>query len=738
MCSDPNDVGVRRSRKRNVWFPGVSTGRPELSRASELARASRRVPYPELHRSPGLLRVLEDGRYDHPELQPSTIGPFGVLLSKPATIMTPAVLDDLAERAAECGYLVVTARMVTASELVAEGTMRRHYAAHWDIAREGRLQPDERLRLLDIYDRPGFDDRFGVAAVDVPVVPVLEYLARSGISLDAINDWSEASADAHGLNSGTFDGPNEVGDLTYVNLFGPSDGSSPPVFLLNPHLPSVTSWFERTPTPILAALLGSAGDDALPWARMRAEFCGGPDPSTAPPGSLRRDMWDGVWPMRYVDGIDVGRSHNGVHLSNGPVEAVREAWIWFGIAPEETEAGRTLVAACDGDADLLDAPYLRCEGRTRVLVDVTRDLSATEAARVLAGGQASTLGAQAMTEATARRVDLAHRIARELAANAEVTAVLAGGSVAANRASDDSDLDLIAITTSTERSLSVERVERAGVVVEIDWLRLDTALEIAAGGELRDVRELRRSARLGLALAVYDPEGVARDLARRARAARPDLASAGERLLEAYDAFVALADAPTREPAASWEAMRALYDVISFLLLLASPLRYQKPKWVIADLDDTGNGDVAAALLHAYGIDGGEAGAAEAVESAARLVEVTAAARGLPPAETIRELGLVASFPEYSYLCHCVDDARSLLADRSFAAAAYAAKFSARMAAALREGSDGGEPEPEIEALALALFADDRNRGAVGGQALERCLEHLERCRARLLPAGGE
>ena len=468
------------------------------------------------------------------------------------------------------------------------------------------------------------------------------------------------------------------------------------MFLLNPHLPSVTSWFERSPTPLLAALLGSADDDALPWARMRAEFCGGSDPGTAAPGSLRRDMWDGVWPLRYADGIEVGRSHNGVHLSNGPVEAVREASIWFGIAPGETEAGRMLVAACGGDTDLLDAPYLRSEGRTRVLVDVTRDLSPTEAARVLAGGQASTLGAQAMTEATARRVDLAHRIARELAANGDVTAVLAGGSVAANRASADSDLDLIAITSSTERSLSVERWERTGVVVEIDWLRLDAALEIAAGGE-RDVRELRRSARLGLALAVYDPEGVAGELAARARAAQPDLASAGERLLEAYDSFVALADDPTREAAASWEAMRALYDVISFLLLLASPLRYQKPKWVIADLDDTGNADVAAALLHAYGIDGDEAGAAEAVASAARLVEVTAALRGLPPAETIRELGLVASFPEYSYLCHCVDDARSLLADRDFAGAAYAAKFSARMVAALREGSDLRKPEPEIE-----------------------------------------
>jgi hypothetical protein len=182
--------------------------------------------------------------------------------------------------------------------------------------------------------------------------------------------------------------------------------------------------------------------------------------------------------------------------------------------------------------------------------------------------------------------------------------------------------------------------------------------------------------------------------------------------------------------------MRGLYDVIAFLLLLTSPLRYQKPKWVIADLEDTGNADVAAALLDAYDVDGAEVGAAAAVELVDRLVEVTAASRGLPPAETIRELGLVASFPEYSYLCHCVDDARSLLADRAFAAAAYAAKFSGQMAVALREGSDDDTPEPELEALARALFAGDGSRGAVGAEALQRCFEHLERCRARLLPGG--
>lgn len=725
--------------------PGASfpDGRLELWLASELSRALRRIPQPELHASPGLTRVLAEGSYDHPDLGPGMTTQFGVLLFKPATIVTAEVLEDLAGRAGECGYSVVAARTVTPAELVANGAVRRHYAAHWEIARAGQLQPDERLRLLRIYDQPRFEDRFGIAAADVPVLPVLEFVSRSAIPLDTINAWSEASANAHGLNSGGFDGPNEVGDLIYVNLFEFPDRLAGPVFLLNPHMPSVTTWFEHNPTPLIALLLGSADDGALPWARMRAEFCGGSDPSTSPPGSLRRDMWEGFWLLRYVDEIEVGRAHNGVHLSNGPVESVREAGIWFGIAPEETATGRTLLAACGGKPEFLHAEYLCFEGRTRVLVDVTRDLSTTEAARVLAAGKRLAIRDQAANHATIRRVDLAHRIGRELADAGEVIAVLVGGSVARNRASDDSDLDLVVITSRPERSQVIERMERSGVVVELDWLVLEDALELAAGGQERDVRELRRSARLGLALAVHDPDGIANELASRAREARPDLASAGERLVEAYGTFVALADGLMRDPAECWRAVRGLYDVIAFLLLLASPLRYQKPKWVIADLDDTGNGDVAAALMRAYGVDDDPAAAADAVESASRVIEVAAAQLGLPPSDTVRQLGLVAAYPEYSYLCHCVDDARSLLADGRFADAAYAAKFSVRMAYAISEGSSGtvggksGPRNAELDRLASPLFAHV-TPPPVEDSDLENCLAHLERCRARLLPSGDQ
>jgi hypothetical protein len=711
-------------------------GRPEPWLASRLVRELRRVTEPRRHRSPGVAGMVAGGAYAHPDLRVQTIATFGILLFKPGTVVTAEALESLAERAAECGYSVVRGRTVSAGELRATGLARRHYGAHWEIARAGRLQPEERLALLRIYDRPEFGERFGLSVCDVEVLPVLEYVRRSGTAIETINAWSEASADAHGLSSGGLDGPNELGDLTYVNLYVPADGAQPPVFLLNPHMPSVTAWFEHGPTPLVALLLGAAdGTDALAWSRMRAEFSGGPDPATSPLGSLRRDMYEGLWALRYVDDIHAGRARNGVHLSNGPVEAVREASIWFAIGPEQTATGRALMRACGGRTDFMRADYLTVAGRTRVLVDITRDLTTEQAAALLRSGARRTIRGQASNDATVRRLDIAHHVARELTENPAVSAVLVGGSVALDRASADSDLDVLVITSQAQRSGTIERVVRSGVMVELEWLSHADALALAAGGEERDVRELRRSARLALALPVFDPGAVSAALAQQARTTGPDLQSAGERLMEAYAALMELTDAPPGEPAARWAALRGLYDVIAFLLLLASPLRFQKPKWVLADLLETGNDDIAAALMRAYGVNHDPAAARHAVAACGRLVERAATHLGLPTAQTVRELGLVAEYPEYSYLCHCVDDARSLLLDERWADAAYAAKFSVHMAAAMGDGVAAADDDVAIELgrLTAAVFARDAADPPPTDDVLAACLEHLERCKERLL-----
>jgi hypothetical protein len=121
-------------------------------------------------------------------------------------------------------------------------------------------------------------------------------------------------------------------------------------------------------------------------------------------------------------------------------------------------------------------------------------------------------------------------------------------------------------------------------------------------------------------------------------------------------------------------------------------------------------------------------------------MELAAGQLGLPPSDTVRQLGLVPAYPEYSSLCHCIDDARSLLADERFADAAYAAKFSVQMTYAMSDGDSGtvgggsGLRNAELDRMASSLFAHDVMPPPVEDSDLENCLAHLERCKARLLP----
>ena len=52
-------------------------------------------------------------------------------------------------------------------------------------------------------------------------MPVIRFLSETGAPVELINQWSETSANARGLDSGAMDGPNEVGDDKYINVLLP-------------------------------------------------------------------------------------------------------------------------------------------------------------------------------------------------------------------------------------------------------------------------------------------------------------------------------------------------------------------------------------------------------------------------------------------------------------------------------------------------------------------------------------
>jgi hypothetical protein len=667
--------------------------------ASVAARRLRRVPGADACASPGVETVLTAGRWvGSVTAELPADGDSGVLLVKPSVRATPEFLREIVQRVAECGYGVVEARAIPASRIRELALARAHYRSHCDFAERGQLTPAERAALLRIYGTPEFEAVHGRRARDIPVLPVERFIAESGIPREFISRWSDASTAARGLDSGALDGPNELGDDKYVNLFSdPRWTPDGPIFLINPHMPSVLRWWEESPSPRVAMLLARMSPQALPWPRLRAEFCGASDGARALPGSLRRDGLEGILAVPVDPGEKVDRTRNVIHLSNGPVEAIRETALWFDRPVEEQPAGRALMAGAGVNAAaLLERAYLSVDGSARPFTGATAGLSVSEAAERISRGRLLDAGALACTPETARRVDAAHALLPSLLADALASAVLISGSCARNRSSRDSDVDLVVIAPRTHPR--TERREMDGLLFECEWMDEERARHVAAGGDRRDLKGLREASRLACAIAIHDPANLAAELRAIGNAVVPSLAELDERLTRAVVALDTLV-ASAHEPGfVQWEILRGIQDVLAVTTLSLHPLRYQKAKWVVADLVEIGRGDLAEALLRGYASSADAAAALRTVRAVEGIFANIADEESLPGVEAVLAHGFVERFPGWSYACRTLADVVSLLGDGSAAAADYTAKFAARLALRLDTDGPAAVPAPLADA----------------------------------------
>jgi hypothetical protein len=299
--------------------------------------------------------------------------------------------------------------------------------------------------------------------------------------------------------------------------------------------------------------------------------------------------------------------------------------------------------------------------------------------------------------AAERRLDIARRIAGELSADPAVVAVLAVGSVARGRCSADSDLDL-AVLTDTPPARPFESRDTDGVTVDLEWLSIADARRVASPPR-RDLKALRDASRLGNGWPAFDRGGVS-------------------------------------------HALRGVYDSVAHVLLQLRPERFQKPKWVVQDLVAAGEPSAARGLLEAYGARGESAALAlRTVAAAEAVVEAAAAAVGDPGYRETLALGFTEVHAGFSFVCRCVEDARSLIADGATAEGEYVAKFAARLAVvhvAARQDVDGpGEGgllpvldslgEAELSRRYGALFPE-ADRAAPGHDVFQECLRCLQRC----------
>lgn len=79
------------------------------------------------------------------------------------------------------------------------------------------------------------------------------------------------------------------------------------------------------------------------WKTLRSDVLGETNPAKAKPGSMRRHLLES-WRSQGLSAAPT-TNENGVHLSAGPLDGVREIQVWMQMKPAETGLGSALLKA---------------------------------------------------------------------------------------------------------------------------------------------------------------------------------------------------------------------------------------------------------------------------------------------------------------------------------------------------------------------------------------------------------
>ena len=615
------------------------------------------------HLKPNIFLSLFDSiEFPDPSIQENA--QEGVLLTKPGIELNLDLLNEISTRAAECGYLIKRAAILSGNKLASAAA--KHYNAHLTIASEGMLTASEYANLIRIYDNECFSHMTGKRAWEIPVVSCYS----EELCLSDIVAWSSESARLRGLNSFKPDGPNELSEHLFVNLYPGQN----PKFIVNPHMPGIMSSYEIPGASVAALHLMAATDNPLDWPRMRSEFLGPTDPAQAPQGSLRGDAYNSILHVGDRQ-IPVSRTNNAFHLSNGCVEAVRDISAWLDLKAEDISTGNTFSALGVESSKLVTYPFLIRAGQRYVASEIARSDNISAACNTLKTGifanRTPTLGAE-----TCRRIVEGHSFAKRLVEDPGVQSVLAVGSTGMGRASASSDLDLVVIHGTLGKSY-IEEAQTKELNIELNHMSFEQAASIASPSQI-DLKSLRESARLATAISLIDPDDNIDYLQRVAQSVRPPAELTSDIASSLTCKLISLQCGEPASPIDRHEWFRKILDSAAIVALTRSFLRYHKARWVMTDLAETGESRLRSLILK---INGGSNDHELILFLAGKFL--TSISKDLEQS-TWREIvdrGFAPEIPQLSYACRTLADAESASMSGDLDGSVYTARFATRLGA---------------------------------------------------------
>lgn len=311
-----------------------------------------------------------------------------------------------------------------------------------------------------------------------------------------------------------------------------------------------------------------------------------------------------------------------------------------------------------------------------------------------------------------------------LAADRRVQAVLLVGSLARGIESVDSDIDLVVICEGSAPARP--KAEFAGTKVGIEWYGVDKCG--SPSPQACDLRVLRNVGRLQTCLVLFSRWQHLGDL----------LGACHQCVLQPDDAIelLAITGLSLQRVVRSrslchedrvWLAQSASEALSKLALSLSFP-RFQKPKWVMHDLESTDREELLQATSALFGCKMQDAGrCAELIEQCEN--QLAAACALSAPLLTTEAAGPSL---EHAYVLSTLGDARSLLVSGDLKGSVYTAIAALRLMNGLLGRSDLLCPESDRLRWRRSCVAATMHRAAMGRSTLTDLAAQLAHCRTDL------
>lgn len=234
-----------------------------------------------------------------------------VLFFKPeclaSGVQTARLIEETAGRLAQAHYRINGASVLGWQYLRDHRIMDRHYGVINRIARHGAkaINNEANQKLNEL-----FREDLNKYYQELAIYGGFEFMDKFNLSANELNRLWDANGPSVKLAPGTY--------LRKIH----QDESL--FYILNGFNPAQVDYYTSPGQAILIMILENYGYEYFSWSKMRLQFMGETDPAVAArkhPGSLRGHIY--LKPNEFsLPVVDI--SHNYLHLSAGPLEAVGE------------------------------------------------------------------------------------------------------------------------------------------------------------------------------------------------------------------------------------------------------------------------------------------------------------------------------------------------------------------------------------------------------------------------------